>query len=90
MNALQQGFDHRRLGSLALSLCHVADGRLDAAISLRCNSWDVLAGLLIVREAGGVATEYGEGYALTDVRGIAACTPGLSERIAELSGEPLR
>ena len=45
----------RVLGSLALALCHLADGRLDAVASLRPNgarSVDIAAAQLIVREAG--------------------------------------
>ena len=44
----------RALGSVALSLCLVADGRLDAMLSLgEVRSVDVAAGQLLVREAGG-------------------------------------
>jgi myo-inositol-1(or 4)-monophosphatase len=45
----------RVLGSLALALCHLADGRLDAVASLRprgARSIDIAAGQLLVREAG--------------------------------------
>lgn len=43
----------RRLGSSALNLCYVAVGRLDAYWATAVKVWDVAAGLLIVREAGG-------------------------------------
>ena len=44
----------RVMGSLALSLCHLAAGRIDAVCSLKeARSVDVAAGQLIVREAGG-------------------------------------
>jgi myo-inositol-1(or 4)-monophosphatase len=44
----------RMMGSIALSLCHVAAGRFDGLVSLRpCRSVDAAAGQLIVREAGG-------------------------------------
>ncbi len=44
----------RALGSIALHLCHVATGRLDAMLSLApCRSVDAAAGQLMVREAGG-------------------------------------
>ena len=44
----------RALGSIALHLCHVASGRLDAMLSLAaCRSVDAAAGQLVVREAGG-------------------------------------
>ena len=45
----------RVLGSLALALCHLADGRLDAVASLRphgARSIDIAAAQLVVREAG--------------------------------------
>jgi myo-inositol-1(or 4)-monophosphatase len=44
----------RAIGAMALSLCWVADGRVDAMASLwRCRAIDVAAGQLIVRESGG-------------------------------------
>jgi myo-inositol-1(or 4)-monophosphatase len=46
----------RMIGSIAVSLCHVASARFDAMISLRpSRSVDAAAGQLIVREAGGTA-----------------------------------
>ncbi len=45
------------IGSLALALCHLADGRLDAVASLRPNgarSIDIAAAQLAIREAGSV------------------------------------
>jgi myo-inositol-1(or 4)-monophosphatase len=44
----------RRLGSAALNLAYVASGRLDAYWATSVCIWDVAAGLLMVREAGGV------------------------------------
>ena len=53
----------RRCGSAALDLCFVACGRLDGFWELNLKSWDIAAGALIVREAGGVTTDF-EGSAL--------------------------
>jgi myo-inositol-1(or 4)-monophosphatase len=47
----------RRPGSAALDLCDVACGRFDAFWELTLAPWDVAAGLLLVREAGGLATD---------------------------------
>jgi myo-inositol-1(or 4)-monophosphatase len=55
---LDAGGDHRRMGSTALMLAHVADGRLDACVVPSCNTWDVASGLLLVREAGGVVNDF--------------------------------
>ena len=46
----------RRAGSAALDLCSVAVGRLDGFWELKLKPWDVAAGGLIVREAGGMVT----------------------------------
>ena len=46
----------RRAGAAALDLCHVADGRFDGFWELGLAPWDIAAGTLIVREAGGVVT----------------------------------
>lgn len=47
----------RRAGSASLDLCDVACGRFDAFWELRLAPWDVAAGILIIREAGGVVTD---------------------------------
>ncbi len=47
----------RRAGAGALDLCTVASGNADAFWELTLNPWDVAAGVLIVREAGGSVTD---------------------------------
>jgi len=46
----------RRGGAAALDLCYVASGRLDGFWERKLHAWDVAAGSLIVREAGGCVT----------------------------------
>jgi len=48
----------RRLGSAALDLAFTACGRLDGFWELHLNPWDVAAGILLVREAGGRVTDF--------------------------------
>lgn len=48
----------RRLGSAALDLCYVAAGRLDGYWEKDLKPYDVMAGMLMVREAGGLVTDY--------------------------------
>jgi myo-inositol-1(or 4)-monophosphatase len=50
--------DVRRGGSAALDLCWVACGRVDAYYEFGLNPWDMAAGALIVREAGGQTSTY--------------------------------
>ncbi|MCA9970952.1 MAG: inositol monophosphatase [Anaerolineales bacterium] len=46
----------RRAGAAALDLAYVAAGRLDGYWEYKLHSWDVAAGILLVREAGGTVT----------------------------------
>ncbi|HEX4934582.1 MAG TPA: inositol monophosphatase family protein [Gemmatimonadaceae bacterium] len=48
----------RRPGSAALDLADVACGRFDGFWEPRLAPWDIAAGILLVREAGGVVTDY--------------------------------
>jgi myo-inositol-1(or 4)-monophosphatase len=48
----------RRTGSAALDLCYVAAGRFDGFWEVRLNPWDMAAGSVIVREAGGQLTDF--------------------------------
>lgn len=48
----------RRTGSAALDLCYVAVGRFDGFWEVRLNPWDMAAGSVIVREAGGQLTDF--------------------------------
>jgi myo-inositol-1(or 4)-monophosphatase len=56
----------RRLGSAAIDLAYVACGRFEAFYEYGLHPWDVDAGLLLVREAGGVVSDFtGNGKNLT-------------------------
>ena len=48
----------RRTGSAALDLCYVAAGRFDGFWEVRLNPWDMAAGAVIAREAGGRLTDF--------------------------------
>ncbi|MGN0893560.1 MAG: inositol-1-monophosphatase [Succinivibrio sp.] len=50
--------DIRRSGSASLDLCYVACGRLDGYLEQGLKLWDFAAGDLIVREAGGLVTDF--------------------------------
>lgn len=48
----------RRPGAAALDLADVAAGRFDGFWEQRLSAWDIAAGLLLIREAGGVVTDF--------------------------------
>lgn len=76
MNLHTQGV--RRLGSVAISLCCVACGRLDGHWDLGSTAWDLAASALIVSEAGGVITTMsGEPEYFRPPFGFAASATGI-------------
>ena len=72
----------RRAGAAALDLCHLADGRFDGFWELWLAPWDIAAGVVIVREAGGIVTTLG---GATDVRAAGAIVGGNPAIHARLS-----
>lgn len=63
--------DFRRMGSAALDLAYVAAGKLDGFWEMNLNSYDVVAGALLVEEAGGHVCDF-EGEKQFPERGIVA------------------
>jgi myo-inositol-1(or 4)-monophosphatase len=55
---LEQAEDVRRTGSAALDLAYVACGRLDGYFEAGVQPWDIAAGVLLVREAGGRVCDF--------------------------------
>lgn len=53
-----KGFDTRQLGSAALEMAFVAAGRTESIMIPGAHPWDVAAGTLLVREAGGKVTDF--------------------------------
>jgi myo-inositol-1(or 4)-monophosphatase len=75
----------RRTGSAAMNLAYVAAGRMDVFWSFSTKVWDVAAGGLLVREAGGVVTSpMGGKFALDSGQFLAAATPALHGQFKEL------
>ena len=56
----------RRLGSAALDLAYVAAGRMDGFWEERLSAWDIAAGILMIREAGGFVTDPDGGQEMLD------------------------
>lgn len=71
----------RRLGSAATDLAYVACGRFDAFWEYDLKPWDVAAGGVIVKEAGGIVTDYKGGNNYLFGREIVASNPLIYELI---------
>lgn len=83
---LATGATFLRAGSGALGLAYVADGRTHGYCELHINSWDTLAGLLLVREAGGWTNDFLAREGLTRGNAVLACAPGLKDALVAATG----
>jgi myo-inositol-1(or 4)-monophosphatase len=72
----------RRLGSAAVDLAYTACGRFDAFYEYNLNAWDVAAGILIVKQAGGNVVNFNGGEEVIDTRELLATN-------GEITGELL-
>ncbi len=78
----------RRWGAAALDLTYVAAGRFDGFWERGLHAWDVAAGVLIVREAGGFAEPIVPGAPLVDGDALIAANPEIFADFArEIRGE---
>ena len=80
------GAGMRNGGSAAVALASVAAGRLDGFCELHINSWDCVAGIVLVQEAGGWVSDFLTGNGLVDGNALLACTPALREQLVEATG----
>ncbi|AIT61265.1 inositol monophosphatase family protein [Corynebacterium doosanense] len=76
--------DLRRLGSAALDLCHLAEGRVDAYYENGIHCWDFAAGAIIAREAGAVVEVPPLSVSGTEGRLSLAAAPGIADAFAGL------
>jgi len=74
----------RRCGSTALDLCFVACGRLDGYWALNLKSWDIAAGVLIVREAGGMTTDFTDNALGMDGSRVLASNGHIHDQMMEI------
>ena len=86
---IRAGSNVRRGACGALGLAYVADGRSDGYAELHMNSWDCLAGLLMVREAGGVTGPFLSLGGLTGGAPVLAAAPGVAAVLSGATGIPL-
>lgn len=84
------GMAIRGAGSGALAIANVASGRVDACYETHMYSWDCLAGLIMVEEAGGKVNDFLRGNGLTKGNTIFAAAPGIAEALSALVGEPIK
>lgn len=77
--------DIRRAGAASLDLAYVACGKLDGFYEQTLSAWDYAAGMLILKEAGGVITDYlGNEPAGNTKSSICCCNPNLQKEMLNI------
>lgn len=84
ISAIRNTAGIRRAGSAALDLCYVAAGRLDAFWETGLAPWDLAAGTLIVREAGGIVSGLDGSENFMDTGHVLTGTPRIYAALAKL------
>ena len=85
MDACMRAMDgYRRGGSAALDLAYVAAGRLDVYWEAGLQPWDIAAGLLLVQEAGGLATALNGASIELEKGDVLAANPHLHPKLTRL------
>ena len=74
----------RRWGAVALDLAYVAAGRYDGFWERRLNAWDIAAGILIVREAGGMVAPIDEGRDMLETGDLIAANGAIFDSFAKV------
>lgn len=77
----------RRYGSAALDLAWLAAGRYDGFWESHLGIWDMAAGILLVREAGGFVTDLDGGRRIFETGGILAANDQLHRPLGQLLGK---
>lgn len=75
--------DIRRLGSAALDLCYVARGTFEGYYEINLKPWDVAAGIMMIKEAGGSVSRSDGGTYTLDERVIVASNGRIQDAIVE-------
>jgi len=84
--AAATGAGVRYFGAMALDMAYVAAGRIDVLMNWDVRPWDVAAGILLVREAKGVVTDWTLKPASVDSGGFLLGNPDMHRALADLAG----
>jgi myo-inositol-1(or 4)-monophosphatase len=79
----------RRLGSASLDLAYVAAGRMDGFWETGLSAWDIAAGLLLIREAGGFVSDMDGGQDMLDNGSVVAGNEVIQRALLKVVKKPL-
>lgn len=85
MKALaEQSSGIRRLGVASLDLAYLAAGRFDAFWEMYLKPWDIAAGVLLIKEAGGIISDFQGGDSYMESGHIVCATPKLFKPVLQV------
>jgi myo-inositol-1(or 4)-monophosphatase len=79
----------RSMGAAALDLAYVAAGRFDGMWQTGLNSWDIAAGILLIREAGGYVSDFDGGTSMLETGGVVAGNEHIQKALLEVAKRPV-
>ena len=74
----------RKLGSASLDMAYVAAGRCDAFWQRNLNYWDIAAGIILIKEAGGFVTDFNGNDKYNENKTILATNPRINKEMIEI------
>jgi myo-inositol-1(or 4)-monophosphatase len=80
----------RRMGSASLDLAYVAAGRMDGFWETGLSAWDIAAGMLMIREAGGFVSDMAGGQAMLDGGSVVAGNETIHRALLKTVKRPLK
>ncbi|MGN6145149.1 MAG: inositol monophosphatase family protein [Mesorhizobium sp.] len=80
----------RRLGSAALDLAYVAAGRMDGFWEDGLSAWDIAAGMLLIREAGGFVSDLNGGQTMLEKGALVAGNEAIHRALLKTVTKPLK
>jgi myo-inositol-1(or 4)-monophosphatase len=86
-NVLVEVSDLRRPGAASIDLSYIACGRFDGFFEIGLMPWDCAAGAVIIKEAGGVITNFGGGDEILTRGNIVAGNPHMHARLLKMTKE---
>jgi myo-inositol-1(or 4)-monophosphatase len=79
----------RRMGSAALDLAYTACGRFDGFWEMKLKPYDIAAGILIIKEAGGIVTDFNGGDDFMTSGNVVAGNPSIHKKLLDVTKKRL-
>ncbi len=79
----------RRMGAAALDLAYVAAGRFDGFWEAELSPWDIAAGIVLIREAGGFVSDMSGANSMLESRSVVAGNEYIQKALLDVVNRPV-